>query len=558
MLRHTAGQKGKYIALSHRWDAGTESCKTTRNNVECRMGKCQSHTCTLCERHPFTLSQLFIDALILCANVDVRYIWIDSLSIVQDDALDWERESTRMAEYYQHAWLTVFATAITTDGGLFGPMAFDSRSRIARLPYRDEQHRHQGYFYLQHVVEGSFAGDYERDVSKSSLRRRGWVCQEWLLSRRCLTFSGAGGLFAECQRDQPHTLHGNQVNGNSEKVATDSAFRKSLNVTLSDQSHGLQPIFTAWLKVVEMYSGLEFTKLQKDRLVALSSLAREFGAVIERRLEVVSSAPYIAGLWWSSLDGLLWEQDGLPWERTRSRVKDLPSWSWASIAIPVRDVNWEVKQDSDGAEILSGLPVRWSDADDMTDVCRWGEQCLSIEVNAQTLEPNFETGTALVLPSTEPERFVSANRFVMIEMVGKLISVHVHGHFPLLADANIAANMTEHDLDFGRALWRSVTVAAKPDVIAGWASLEHPDYQTGATSTATLQVLVMKKKRALWGGYGNRGWNDSHMIYSVLFLKPADFPDMTDVFERVGCGRLFGGDVEDMFKQAEEQSIHLI
>lgn len=42
-----------------------------------------------------------------------RYIWIDSLCIVQDDAEDWEREAAKMALIFEAAYLTIAATAAT-------------------------------------------------------------------------------------------------------------------------------------------------------------------------------------------------------------------------------------------------------------------------------------------------------------------------------------------------------------------------------------------------------------------------------------------------------------
>jgi hypothetical protein len=46
---------------------------------------------------PFTsLPETSKDAIVLTRSLGYRYLWIDALCIVQDDALDWEREA---AEY---------------------------------------------------------------------------------------------------------------------------------------------------------------------------------------------------------------------------------------------------------------------------------------------------------------------------------------------------------------------------------------------------------------------------------------------------------------------------
>jgi hypothetical protein len=40
----------------------------------------------------------------------MRYLWIDSLCICQDDSEDWERESANMAAVYSNSYLTIAAT----------------------------------------------------------------------------------------------------------------------------------------------------------------------------------------------------------------------------------------------------------------------------------------------------------------------------------------------------------------------------------------------------------------------------------------------------------------
>lgn len=38
------------------------------------------------------------------------YIWVDSLCIIQDDRVDWEREAAKMGSVYENALLTIAAT----------------------------------------------------------------------------------------------------------------------------------------------------------------------------------------------------------------------------------------------------------------------------------------------------------------------------------------------------------------------------------------------------------------------------------------------------------------
>lgn len=84
VLRDTKGQRGKYIALSHRWGAETERCKTTRRTLRCRMDDCpaRGRPCDVCRGRDLPISRLFEDAAKLSLQVGVKYIWIDSLCIV--------------------------------------------------------------------------------------------------------------------------------------------------------------------------------------------------------------------------------------------------------------------------------------------------------------------------------------------------------------------------------------------------------------------------------------------------------------------------------------------
>lgn len=46
------------------------------------------------------LCAVFLEAVELALRVGIKYLWIDSLCIVQDDTADWEQESVKMAAYW--------------------------------------------------------------------------------------------------------------------------------------------------------------------------------------------------------------------------------------------------------------------------------------------------------------------------------------------------------------------------------------------------------------------------------------------------------------------------
>jgi hypothetical protein len=50
------------------------------------------------------------DAIRLTQELGIRYIWIDSICIIQDDKEDWEHESANMLSVYANASLTIAAS----------------------------------------------------------------------------------------------------------------------------------------------------------------------------------------------------------------------------------------------------------------------------------------------------------------------------------------------------------------------------------------------------------------------------------------------------------------
>ena len=94
-----AGVRGQYLCLSHCW--GTSQPLTTTTN------KLSRHLVDI----PWDeLPRLFQQFFELARALQVRYAWIDSLCIIQDDQDDWVRESARMCDVYENSFVTVCAT----------------------------------------------------------------------------------------------------------------------------------------------------------------------------------------------------------------------------------------------------------------------------------------------------------------------------------------------------------------------------------------------------------------------------------------------------------------
>lgn len=93
----------RYIALSHCW-GGHEIIKTTSSNLVAMKKNINWDS----------LPSTFPDAISVARELHVRWVWIDSICILQDDKADWEVEAAQMGTYYQKAFLTVAAASSPT------------------------------------------------------------------------------------------------------------------------------------------------------------------------------------------------------------------------------------------------------------------------------------------------------------------------------------------------------------------------------------------------------------------------------------------------------------
>lgn len=556
VLREPAGRTGKYIALSHRWTKEAEIARTTKANYLCRTQRCEHISpCTAWIDNPPTT--LFKEASWLAVKLGIRYIWIDSICIVQDDDNDWARESIKMAEYYQYAWLTISATNTSEKGTLRSKLKTTDFPRIARLPYRDRNGQQRGHFYLQATAQSALAKDYREGVGNSTLLNRGWVFQEWLLSRRLLAFSNSSsGIFMQCQSsDTPKAVTGEMVDagidlGDQTIGTIDKAFKNNLPLDMSSK----EGIFLSWRSIVETYSGLELTQLEGDRLVALSGIAAEYGQALQALTirefaqtgRNTASMPhhYICGLWFGDITSLLWEQAEYrsPW-----RARGISTWSWASVG--------SRKPAKYGEEILVGVKVRWSEEHDNGEIVCAAEKAITIRVATKNWQPLFTSPT-----SQSESLYGNDSRFAVLKMRGRLQRVCIDAHFASKEDVNAAAIMTAHRPDFGRDTWRRVSTYTKPNIVAGWASVEHPDYQSDAEcrSSSPIFAFFVVKLPSIKGYFSMGKLSGRHTAFRVLYLRQVERPEYAPCYERVGVGRLFENEVESNFKSAKEVNVWLI
>jgi hypothetical protein len=310
--------KGWWVALSHRW-GHKEFLKTTKANfVELQKGIALS-----------SLPASFQDAVAVTRYLGVRYLWIDSLCIIQDSTDDWQVESAKMPEIYMNAYVTI-AAAATEDshGGFLVDRIWAPDSQPCQVPIPT-----MGTVYLDRERFDSNQGNnkYYPKEKINYLTDRSWCFQESQLSRRLLTFDQLQLSFTCLHHGLIESRESTPASAREERNWLRSRIREILAMT--DQKAGMQSLFTTWHKIVEDYTTRSLT-FPRDKLVAISGIAKVIGTALDDK--------YHAGMWARDMpQALLWspyEEETLPTRPQKASYPPeyrAPSWSWASIDGPI-------------------------------------------------------------------------------------------------------------------------------------------------------------------------------------------------------------------------------
>ncbi|KAK8127295.1 HET domain-containing protein [Apiospora sp. TS-2023a] len=245
-----------------------------------------------------SLPKTFRDAVTITLELGLRYIWIDSLCIIQDSDTDWQTESSKMADIYRNGYITIAAVSSPdSKGGCFpsnpiGDICLD-------LPLKD------GLIAKLAVREKS-----TEDLARQKpLLTRAWVYQERMLSRRTLLCHHRELQF-EC-RTQSICQCGNSKMAPHMDPRLEAQLRakREHNKTF-DFSRTRQ----SWHNAVATYSTLRITK-GSDKSPALSACASN---------PAPGRGRYLAGLWEQTLaENLLWVTE--PTKRTETEASGRPA-----------------------------------------------------------------------------------------------------------------------------------------------------------------------------------------------------------------------------------------
>lgn len=260
-----------------------------------------------------SLPRTFRDAILVARNMGVRFLWIDSLCILQDSESDWLKESALMADIYRGSVCNIAATSSSNadQGCLYKNTPPTAQSCTVKPGWGNGEVEY--LVYNKDYWEGIFEND--------PLRQRAWVVQELLLPHRILHL-GRYQISWECYDKNSCEMYPYGIPsfiGVSKRTALESPL-----ILSEDSKSVLNRQHYPWETIVKAYTSCNLTKPQ-DKLIALSGVAKI--------LQSVSKDQYLAGLWRKDfITQLLWDAS---WEQlgplVPSKEYRAPSWSWASI-----------------------------------------------------------------------------------------------------------------------------------------------------------------------------------------------------------------------------------
>lgn len=116
------------------------------------------------------------EAITLARTIGVRYIWIDSLCIVQDDMDDWEREGQLMHQVYRNSHCNIAAVdSQDRDGGLFRDRVEDLGQQSVPVRYMASDNR--SALFGQRAWRVLHSDLWQDEVLARALYSRAWVFQ---------------------------------------------------------------------------------------------------------------------------------------------------------------------------------------------------------------------------------------------------------------------------------------------------------------------------------------------------------------------------------------------
>jgi hypothetical protein len=269
-------ERGSYVALSYCWGKDTGSfVMTTNSNIQERRAGIPLSSL------PTTLRE----AVYITRRLNIRYLWIDALCIIQGCEDDWTSNTAKMDQIYGNAVLTIAAGS--------------AKSCTERV-LKPRLYQHWG-------VPSKLSLDHE------PINHRAWTLQERLLAHRYLNF-GTEYMTWQCRTQT--IIHSEDRD----------SFPSTSRLRYYHMTQEFKTPSARWERIIMDYTARYLTN-ETDKLPALSGIAK----TIQSR----TGDQYLSGLWKNDiLQQLCWSTSFHLLKRIdfqKPKNYRAPSWSWAFI-----------------------------------------------------------------------------------------------------------------------------------------------------------------------------------------------------------------------------------
>ncbi|KAI1748947.1 heterokaryon incompatibility protein-domain-containing protein [Xylaria castorea] len=314
-----AESRVEYASLSYCWGSLVEAAsqyRTTRQNLQQRLAQIDiARTTTVIK-----------DAADVCKALGIRYLWVDSVCIIQDDNVDWEQEAAQMSNVYRNCALTICPMSSSSCSQGF----LEKRSHGIDIPFRSRVSPDiVGHYTLRNSVRClisflSCGNPRGEDFEEAVWETRAWTFQEYHLSRVLLCFG----------KRKIHIISRKGIisEGETQYGEIGKPVVSFLEHCIANgEDLDCETTYNHWMGLAGTYCMRQLT-YPTDKFPALSGLATYFKGLLDL------DDQYLAGLWQKDLHRqLFWMVPNMEREtfdelfgpQRSSRQFIAPSWSWA-------------------------------------------------------------------------------------------------------------------------------------------------------------------------------------------------------------------------------------
>lgn len=304
------------------------------------------------------LPRTFQEAIDVARALNFRFLWVDSLCIVQDDPQDWQIEADKMMSVFRGAKLTISASAARNADERCGILDALPPACHFQISGRADSTSSETF-----VARISAPVDVEEQFESLPVHLRGWIFQEKMLSQRILHLLRDEFVF------QCHELIESESGRHSETYSDgyDKEWQPLGPVCPGNRHLCSYDAANLWRRWIMGYT--------KRSLTYQTDVTAAFAGMVRFHRELFGGEP-VLGLWRDDLVfALTWEADSadrilegrehktLPPKFVACRLGNLPSWTWMSLPFPlVRPYHTEslVPKDKVARAEIHDVQISWS------------------------------------------------------------------------------------------------------------------------------------------------------------------------------------------------------